>query len=64
MYYDGNSKICPICGNKIIHQYIGNVTSEQLEEEMKCCLWVEVVDEGRSTIGYSIICRGKQKECE
>lgn len=33
MYFDGNSKICPICGGKIIHPYTGLVTSEQLEEE-------------------------------
>ena len=27
-YYDSRSKVCPICGGKIIHPYTGYVTSE------------------------------------
>lgn len=61
MYFDGNSKICPICGGKIIHSYTGLVTSEQLEEESKSCIWIECIDEGRSTIGYMPCCKGTYK---
>lgn len=64
MYYDGMSKVCPICKGKIIHPYTGMVTSEQLDEEFNSCVWVEVIDEGRSTIGYTPCCRGKISDCE
>ena len=57
VYYDGRSKICPICGGKIIHPYTGYVTSEQLDEEIACCTWCEVIDEGDSTIGYTPCCK-------
>lgn len=57
VYYDGMSKICPVCGGKIIHPYTGHVTSEQLDEEMNCCIWGEVIDEGDSTIGYIPYCK-------
>ena len=56
-YYDGYGNICPICGGKIIHPYTGLVTSEQLDEESKCCIWGEVIDEGDSTIGYVPQCK-------
>lgn len=56
-YYDGYGTICPICGGKIIHLYTGLVTSEQLDEESKCCTWGEVIDEGDSTIGYVPQCK-------
>ena len=61
MYFDGKSKICPICGGKIIHPYTGLVTSEQLEEESKSCIWIECVDEGGGTIGYTPCCKGTYK---
>lgn len=57
VYYDGRGKICPVCGGKIIHPYIGLVTSEQLDEESKCCTWGEVIDEGDSTIGFVPQCK-------
>ena len=61
MYYDGMSKVCPVCGGKIIHQYTGCVTDEQMEEEFNSCIWIEVIDESRSTIGYTPCCRGTYK---
>ena len=64
MYYDYNEQVCPICGSKIKHPYTGLVTPEQLEEDEKSCIWIEVVDEGRGTIGYSPICRNKGKRNE
>jgi hypothetical protein len=57
IYFDGKGTICPICGGKIIHPYIGLVTSEQLDEESKCCTWGEVIDEGDSTIGFIPQCK-------
>ena len=57
VYYDGRSKVCPICGGKIIHPYTGHVTSEQLDEEIASCTWCEVIDEGDSTIGYTPCCK-------
>ena len=57
VYYDGRSKVCPICGGKIIHPYTGYVTSEQLDEEIASCTWCEVIDEGDSTIGYTPCCK-------
>ena len=61
LYHDYNETTCPICGGRIKHPYTGFVTSEQLEEDNNCCLWMEVVDEGRSTIGYRPVCRGAHK---
>lgn len=58
IYYNGLGSTCPVCGGKIKHQYTGNITSEQMEEDSKCCLWIEHIDEGRSTIGYRPMCRG------
>lgn len=57
VYYTGNGEICPVCGGKIKHPYIGEVTSEQLEEDMNCCQWMEVCDEGDGCLGYTPICR-------
>ena len=56
-YWDGYGKVCPICGNKIKHPYTGEVTIEQIEEDSNCCMWSEVIDEGRSTLGYLPQCR-------
>ena len=60
-YYDGCGKICPICGGKIKHEYTGNVTSEQMEEDFNSCLWMECIDEGGGTIGYQPICKNINK---
>ena len=60
-YYDGYGKKCPICGGKIKHPYTGSVTSEQIEEDFNSCIWVECIDEGRSTIGYHPHCRKENK---
>lgn len=57
VYYTGNGDICPVCGGKIKHPYTGEVTSEQLEEDTNCCLWMEVCDEGDGCLGYTPICR-------
>ena len=57
VYYTGNGDICPVCGGKIKHPYTGVVTSEQSEEDMNCCLWMEVCDEGDGCLGYTPICR-------
>lgn len=54
--YEGGD-ICPICGKRIKHPYTGSVTSEQMEEDWNTCQWMEVIDEGRSTIGYQPICK-------
>ncbi len=32
-----------------------------VEEESKSCIWIECVDEGRSTIGYIPCCKGTYK---
>ena len=50
-------QICPVCGGKIKHPRTGEVTSEQLEEDMNCCQWMEVCDEGDGCLGYTPICR-------
>lgn len=57
LYYDYNETTCPICGGKIKHPYTGSITSEQLDEDSKTCLWVEVIDENDSTLGFRPICR-------
>ena len=57
VYYTGNGDICPVCGGKIKHPCTGEVTSEQLEEDMNCCQWMEVCDEGDGCLGYTPICR-------
>ena len=57
LYHDFYQTTCPICGGKIKHPYTGSVTSEQLEEDNNCCLWVEVIDESDSTVGYRPVCR-------
>lgn len=64
LYYSYDEKICPVCGGRIKHQYTGNVTPEQFEEDMKTCLWMECVDEGGGTIGYTPCCKGNYKKCE
>lgn len=57
VYYTGNGDICPVCGGRIKHPYTGEVTSEQLEEDMNCCQWMEVCDEGNGCLGYRPSCR-------
>ena len=42
---------------RIKHPYTGEVTSEQIEEDMNCCQWMEVCDEGDGCLGYTPICR-------
>lgn len=62
IYHDYYLDVCPICGNKIIHEHTGRLTQEQERENWDCCLWMECIDEGRSTIGYTPICKkGWQK---
>ena len=51
VYYTGNGDICPVCGGRIKHPYTGEVTSEQIEEDMNCCQWMEVCDEGDGCLG-------------
>lgn len=57
VYYTGNGDICPVCGFIIKHPYTGEVTSEQIEEDMNCCQWMEVCDESDGCLGYTPICR-------
>ena len=57
IYYQYNVTTCPVCGGRIKHPYTGMVTSEQLDEDFETCLWMEVVDEGRGTLGYTPICK-------
>ena len=57
LYHDYDCVTCPLCGGKIKHPYTGEVTIEQLEEDSKCCQWMEVIDESDSTIGWTPICR-------
>lgn len=66
MYYSGKDNICPICGGKIKHPYTGSVSIEQIEEDILTCIWMEVVDEGDSCLGYTPICKNgwKTKEGE
>ena len=56
-YYSGCEEICPVCGGRIKHPYTGAVSSEQLDEDSECCLWMEVCDEGDGCLGYTPICR-------
>ena len=63
-YYDFNTTECPICGGRIKHPYTGIVTEEQLEEDCKCCLWGEAIDECGGTLGYVPICRNINKKYE
>lgn len=57
LYHDYDLTVCPICGGNIKHPYTGEVTSEQIEEDINSCLWIEVIDEGRSTLGYTPMCK-------
>lgn len=58
-YLPYDTKICPVCGGKIKHPYTGEITDEQIEEDMKTCQLVEVIDENDFTLGYHAICRNK-----
>lgn len=55
--YDGTGSVCPICGGRIKHPYTGLISVEQIEEDSKCCQWIEVVDETRSCLGFRPICK-------
>lgn len=61
VYYSGNSDICPVCWGRIKRPYTGKVTSEQLEEDMNCCQWMEVCDEYDGFLGYTPICRNEEE---
>ena len=56
-YYDYNGVICPMCGGRIKHPYTGEVTSEQIDEDINTCLWMEVIDEDDITLGWTPICK-------
>ena len=48
---------CPICGKRIKHPYTGEVSMEQIEEDSQTCIWEEVIDDSKSTIGFHPICK-------
>lgn len=56
-YLPYDTTVCPICGGKIKHPCTGEVTLEQLEEDMKTCQLIEVVDENNTLLGYHAICK-------
>lgn len=56
-YLPYDTKICPRCGGKIKHPYTGEITSEQIDEDMNTCLLIEVIDEYDNTLGYEAICK-------
>ena len=56
-YYDYNGVICPVCGGRIKHPYTGEVTSEQIDEDINTCLWMEVINEYDVTLGWTPICK-------
>ena len=56
-YLPYDTKVCPRCGGKIKHPYTGEVTSEQIDEDMNTCLLIEVIDEYDNTLGYEAICK-------
>lgn len=60
-YLPYDTKVCPHCGGKIKHPYTGEVTSEQIDEDMNTCLLIEVIDESDSTLGYEAICKKEEK---
>lgn len=57
LYYDYDGVICPMCGGRIKHPYTGEVTSEQIDEDINTCLWMEVIDEDDITLGWTPICK-------
>ena len=61
MLFSGEDNICPICGGKIKHPYTGLVTSEQIDEDIKSCIWMEVCDEADGCLGYTPICKRNWK---
>lgn len=56
-YLSYDTQICPICGGKIKHPYTGMITDEQLEEDLKTCQLIEVIDENNVTLGYRPLCK-------
>ncbi len=56
-YLPYDTKVCPHCGGKIKHPYTGEVTSEQIDEDINTCLLIEVIDEYDNTLGYEAICK-------
>ena len=57
IYLPYDTKVCPRCGGKIKHPYTGEVTSEQIDEDINTCLLMEVIDENDNTLGYEAICK-------
>lgn len=55
--YDYPPKKCPDCGVNVLHP------SELRGQENwnKLATWIEVVNEGRDTIGYNVICNNCNK---
>lgn len=58
-YLQYNTTVCPVCGGKIKHPYTGNVTSEQIGEDLTTCQLIEVCDESGGSLGYHAICRNE-----
>lgn len=56
-YLPYDTSVCPICGGKIKHPYTGNVSSEQLDEDIATCQLIEVTDEYGHTLGYHAMCK-------
>ena len=61
-YFNGEGSICPICQGTIIHPHTGELTEAEEFENETNCHWVEVVDEGGGTIGYTPFCRTSGKQ--
>lgn len=61
-YLPYNTTICPICGGKIKHPYTGQVTDEQLQEDINTCQLIEVIDENNNTLGYQALCKKGEKQ--
>jgi len=49
--------ICPLCGNKLSFNLVGEVTMNQIMEDMEKCHLIECVDENDCNLGYHIICK-------
>lgn len=63
-YLPYDTTICPICGGKIKHPYTGQVTDEQLQEDIDTCQLIEVIDENDNTLGYHAICKRRKNDKE
>lgn len=56
IYYPYGLNICPVCGGAIKHPYTGDVSMDQIEEDLNTCQWIECIDENNYTLGYQPIC--------